>query len=51
LSVKPEDAEEVVHVVKDALSFHWIAPGRTRGVDVVADLPKSYGTDWGGCYA
>jgi len=51
LSVKPEDADEVVHVVKDALSFHWVAPGRTRGVDVVADLPKSYGTDWGGCYA
>jgi DNA polymerase-1 len=51
LSVRPEDADEVTRVVKDALSFHWVAPGRARGVDVVADLPKNYGTTWGSCYA
>lgn len=51
MSVRPEDAEEVAHVVKDALSFHWVAPGKTRGVDVVADLPKRFGKTWGDCYA
>lgn len=50
LSVRPEDVDELTHVVKDALSFHWVAPGRTRGVDVVADLPKNYGSTWGNCY-
>lgn len=50
LSVPEQDADEVARVAKDALSFHWVAPGQTRGVDIVADLPKAFGTAWSKCY-
>lgn len=50
LSVPAADAEEVALTARDALSFHWTAPGQSRGVDIVADLPKVFGTTWGKCY-
>lgn len=50
LSVPASDAEDVARQAKEALSFHWVAPGQSRGVDIVADLPKHFGTSWGKCY-
>src|ERR1041384_6396092 len=50
LSVPDQDAEEIEHEVIRALSFHWVAPGQSIGVDIVAEKSKKYGERWGECY-
>lgn len=50
LDVPAKDAEEIERLVVDALSFHWVAPGRSRGVDVVAEKSKRYSERWNECY-
>lgn len=56
LSVRKNDVEEIEHLVVDAMSFPWLAPGAKHEVQIVASLQYSKageinrGKNWADCY-